>query len=163
MSYIINSPSLSRINEIEGGSCFLTCSSFIIKGTSSSFLAISSKMSNCPFEFLRGRGYTLFISLSVPALAPPGNPSTKTQLLSVEAGKGAKSDVKESSGPRGGDPGCPAEEIYFSEPANSGLGLRITPALELLGMQRAKKSVSEYRSPAGDDMMSQPCREVEAS
>lgn len=72
------------------------------------------------------------------------------QLLSAEAGKGEKSEVKESSGSRGGDP---TEEMWRMETAKSGVGLRITPALVLLGIHLAKKSACEYWGPAGDDMM----------
>jgi len=81
--------------------------------------------------------------MSVPALAPPGdrvNPSTPRQLLSAEPGRGAKSDAKESSGSR--EEG-PMAEMCLKEPAKSGQGLRMTPALVLLGIHRATKSAWE--------------------
>lgn len=68
---------------------------------------------------------------SPPAVSPSGgggHPSAATQLLSTEAGRGPKSDAKESSGP----------------PAAGGrLGARMTPARLLLGIHRARKSAWE--------------------
>lgn len=99
-------------------------------------------MSSCPSGSEPSSG------LSVPTTLPV--PSTSRQLLSAEAGRGAKLDVKESSGCSGGDP---VAGVGRKDPARSGEGPRITPALVLLGIHRAKKSACEHCSPAGDDMM----------
>lgn len=130
-----------------------TCSSFILTGRSSDLLAISSKLSSSPSRFLGDSENWPFTGLSVPALSPPRNrpcPSTSMQLLSAEAGRGLKSEAKESSGSSDGDS---TAEVFRKEPAKSRPGLRITPALVLLGIHRAKKSAWEKWSPAGDDML----------
>lgn len=122
----------------------LTCSSFIIIGRSCDSPSISSKLSNSPFEFLLGT----FTGPSPPAFAPSGgqeNPSTPRQLLSAEAGRGAKSEANESSG-------SPAD-VCRKDPDKPVQGLRITPALVLLGIHRAKKSAWEKWIPARDDIM----------
>lgn len=131
-------------NQIVKCNNVLTCSSFIISGRSCDLFAISSTLSNSPSEFLGGTDDRPLTGLSFPGLSPPGdgaNPSTPRQLLSAEAGRGAKSEAQESSGSRGGDL---TTEVCRNEPAKSGQGLRITPALELLGIHRAKKSAWEY-------------------
>lgn len=125
-----------------------TCSSFILTGRSSDLLAISSKLSSSPSKFLGDSG-----DRPLTGISPPGNrpyPSTPTQLLSAEAGRGLKSEAKESSGFRDGDS---TAVVFRKEPAKSRQGLRITPALVLLGIHRAKKSAWEKWGPAGDDML----------
>lgn len=125
---------------------------------SSVLLVISHKLSTCPLEILVETEQGPFNALSVPVLSLPGdraNPSTPRQLLSAEAGRGAKSEANESSGSSGMDP---TAEMCRKEPAKSGQGLRITPALVLLGIHRAKKSAWECWCPAGDDMMTVLCQ-----
>lgn len=119
----------------------LTSSSFSIRGRSLDLLVISSKLSNSPSELSGGTEHKAFSGTSFRAA-----PSTARQLLSAEIGRGAKSEEKESSGLRNWG-------VCRREPARSGKGWRITPALVLLGIQRARKSACEYWSPSGDDMM----------
>lgn len=148
--FTVNScPSPAGVNIPHSRHYVLTSSSFIIRGRSCVLLAISSKLSKCPPKFLIGTKSGPLRGLSVPVLSPPGcreNPSTPRQLLSAEAGRGAKSELKESDGD-------PTTETCRREPASSGVGLRITPALLLLGIHRARKSAWEYWGPAGDDML----------
>lgn len=111
----------------------LTCSSLIIRGVSIVSPAISYKLSTCPQQ-------GPVTGLSAPVPSPPGareHRSTPTQLLSTDAGKGAKSEANESFGSSG------TGEMCCEDPATSGQGLRITPALVLLGIHRAKKSAWE--------------------
>lgn len=113
----------------------LTCSSFIVRGRFCDLPAILSKLSTCLCE--------IPTSLSLLSISPPGNraiPSTSRQLLSAEAGRGANSDTNESSGSCGKDP---TAEVGQKESAKSEQGLRITPALVLLGIHLAKKSAWE--------------------
>lgn len=120
-----------------------TCSSFIIRGRSCDLLAISSKVSSCPSAILVVTEFRPFTGLSDSVISPPAarlNASTPRQLLSVEAGNGAKSEAKESSGNMGEDP---TAEVCRKGPAKSGEGLRITPARVLLGIHRAKRSAWE--------------------
>lgn len=131
-NYILSDNILQKRTVIHGGNrCLqyvfsvLTCSSFSLRGRSCDLLAISCKPFNCPSETL---------TESLPALSPPS--ATSRQLLSAEAASGAKSETNESSGSRCGDPVADV----CREAAKSGKGLRITPALALLGIHWAKKS-----------------------
>lgn len=81
-----------------------------------------------------------------------GHPSTATQLLSAEAVSGAKSETKESFGP--------SADVCLKALETTVQGPRITPALLLFGIHRAKKSAWEKRSPAGDDIMMATVRHV---
>lgn len=122
----------------------LTCSSFVVRGSSCVLLVISSKIWS---SSLATAGSKLSSGLSGPGTRP--DPSTSRQLLSAEADRGAKSELKESLGCSGGDTEA---EVGRKDPSRSGDGLRITPALVLLGIHWARKSAWEYCSPAGDDM-----------
>lgn len=111
-------------------------------------LSIGSKESSSPSQDRPFRGPSL------PAVSPPGrrghpsggrgHPSPATQLLSAEAGRGPKSEMKESFGPSAVGSLGPLE--------TPGQGARITPARLLFGIHRARKSAWEKWSPAGDDI-----------
>ncbi|MEQ2184533.1 hypothetical protein GOODEAATRI_008938 [Goodea atripinnis] len=98
-------------------------------------------------QFLSGLCWTGSFCHCVPGcrlltgLVPSPHPSTPRQLLSVEAGSGAKSEAKESSGCSGAGT---AAVMCRKGLASSGDGPRITPALVLLGIHLVKKSAGEY-------------------
>lgn len=119
----------------------LTCSSLIMRGRSWDVTATSS---NCVFKILVDTGGNPTTIFSVPVVSPPsglGHPSMPKQLLSADAGKGEKSEAKESFSSGVGVE--PVAGMRGADPVKSGETLRITPALVLLGIHWAKKSTSE--------------------